>query len=431
MEEIKTNTKKNDFLDQFDRIDFSFDQTFKSFRKQAADRIETLEFPTRKTEYWKYTRVNNLLNVAYNPGPDESFMNVDDFRFDGVDELVFVNGYFRPDLSKFEGNSSIVVRPLSELKEEQHPVVVEHLGSLTRKRDEIFAAINDAYHNDGVGIIVERNAVIERPVHVINVVTGKNALSQPRNFIYTSENSEFSLIESYVSGHNAENCFTNSVSEIILNKNARMSHFKVQQQNNHNNHIATEETDLAENSNYSIYTITISGKLVRNNLNVLLREKHSECNLKGIYLTKDRQHVDNHTLIDHFASNCESNELYKGVLNERSTTVFNGKVFVHRPAQKTNAFQSNANILLTDTATANSKPELEIYADDVKCSHGSTTGQLDEDALFYLQARGIDKELARDLLLHAFASEVLEQISFEPLKERIHEHIINRYNRVS
>jgi len=320
MEEIQTNTKRTNFLDQFNRIDFSFDETFKTFRQQAIDRIEGLEFPTRKTEYWKYTSVNSILNTEYNPGPDESFMNVDGFRFDNVDELVFVNGYFRPDLSRIEKNSNVVVRPLSELKEKQHPLVVENLGLLTRKRDEIFTAINDAYHNDGVGIIVDLNRVVGRPVHMINVVTGKSTIAQPRNFIFASENSEFNFVESYVGGVNADGCFTNSVSEIFVGKNARVKHYKVQQQDNSNDHIATEEARLSENGNYCIYTITLSGKLVRNNLNVLLSEKNSECPLKGIYLTKDKQHVDNHTLIDHFAPNCESHELYKGVLNDRSTT---------------------------------------------------------------------------------------------------------------
>ena len=283
---------------------------------------------------------------------------------------------------------------------------------------EVFNALNTAFTTDGVSIEIAKNAIIKEPIQLIYVTTGTAVLSSVRNIIVANENSDATIVMGYY-GEQADSNFTNVVTEIKVKQNASLSIHKIQHENNTNFHINTETVSQDRDSRFSLSTSTFSGAIVRNNVYVHVDGENAETNLYGLYLTDEKQLVDNHTVIDHKVPNCNSNELYKGVLDGQSTGVFNGKVFVREQAQKINAFQSNGNVLLSDNASMNSKPELEIYADDVKCSHGSTTGQIDEEAIFYLRARGISEKSAKSLMINGFVGEVVEQISNEIIREHI------------
>ena len=280
---------------------------------------------------------------------------------------------------------------------------------------------------DGVFIHIGSKVILDKPLQILHILSETNTISNLRNLIVCEKNSEAKIIQGYFS-ENATDSFTNVVTEVFVEENAHLTIDKIQYENDSCYQIATEQVQQEKNSTFTINTVTLNGAIVRNNLNIEVVGQNCLTNLNGTYLLKGNQHVDNHTIVDHKAPNCESHELYKGVVNDQSTAVFNGKVFVRKDAQKINAFQSNANVLLSDESTVNSKPELEIYADDVKCSHGSTTGQLDEEAVFYLRARGLSEKSARKLMIGAFVNDVLKKIENEEVKTFIFEILHQRFD---
>jgi len=251
---------------------------------------------------------------------------------------------------------------------------------------------------------------------------GTATVSHPRNLILAGDDSQTMIVESYIGLNNAL-YFTNAVTEIVAGENAVVAHYKLQRESEEAFHISTVQASLNHSSNFSSHSIDLGGALVRNDVNAVLDGKGIECTLDGLYMVAGRQHVDNHTRIDHVKPHCSSRELYKGVLGGRSKGVFNGKIYVHKDAQKTDAKQTNKNLLLSEDAVINTKPQLEIYADDVKCTHGTTIGQLDQEAIFYLRSRGIDLEAARGLLTYAFASEMIGRIKVEPVRAQL-EHLL-------
>jgi len=269
--------------------------------------------------------------------------------------------------------------------------------------------------------------VANKPIHILNLTNSNELISNTRTIVKAHKNANVKIIESFINLQ-GENSFTNNVAEFFLSPNSHIEYNKIQEKEGESYQVATEQVYQTATSNFTINTITLEGTLVRNNLNIKVNAEGCETNLNAIYLGKDKNHIDNHTVVDHLKPNCNSNEVYKGILDDNSVGVFNGKVFVRPDAQKTNAFQQNNNIVLTDNAVINSKPELEIYADDVKCSHGSTTGQLDEEAIFYLRARGISKESAINLMIAAFIKDALESISIESLKNYIDTKLETRFN---
>ena len=279
--------------------------------------------------------------------------------------------------------------------------------------------LNNYFAQDGIAIEIEKNTQSNQTIQVLNYITEKNALVVTRNAIVIKEGASIELVMSYYA-ENETSSFSSHFTEITIENNAKLTLHKIQNEHSTNLTIASEEINQGKDSNVTLHTYTLNGGLVRNNVYANVNGQNSESNLYGIYLLNEKQHVDNHTTIDHQVAHCLSNELYKGVLSDQSTGVFNGKVFVRKDAQKINAFQSNANVLLSDLASMNSKPELEIYADDVKCSHGSTTGQIDEEALFYLRARGISEKNAKLLMIDAFIGEVIEKNTNERVKEKIY-----------
>ena len=427
MNETVKMTAKDEFLLNFNLLDFSFDENFsKDIRNTAKSTIDGLQFPTSKVEYWKYTRINKIIKGQYTIAAPENEIEID-LSVPSKNCIVLINGYFSEALSFFNKNEGVEFSSLSDAKKNSS-VLQEKLNSLVKK-DEIFAQINSAYHQDGAFMHVAKNVQAKEPYYILNFVDDSNIMSNPRNFIFVEQGANAKVVLKTVNTANSGS-FTNMVSEIFVEKNAHFEMNKIQDEAKDSFQIATEQVVQADDSTFKINTFTLNGAIVRNNLNIDSLGKNTMTYLNGLYPLKGKQHVDNHTYLLHREPNGESHELYKGILGDSSTGVFNGKVFVHREAQKTNAFQSNANIVMTDTATINSKPELEIYADDVKCSHGSTTGQLDEEALFYLRARGLSKESARAVLVNAFASDVIEQIGVEAVKEEIEKYIDDNYQGI-
>ncbi len=273
---------------------------------------------------------------------------------------------------------------------------------------------------------MKAKTIVEKPIQIVHVLTGENTISNVRNVIISERFSEAEIVQVFLT-ENAVESFSNNVTEIFVEENAKLTLDKLQNEVERNFHVSTEHVKQAKSSNFKINTITLNGGLVRNDLFIDVDGENVDTHLNGTYVLKGNQHVDNHTTVDHLKANCESNELYKGVVDENATAVFNGKVFVRQDAQKINAYQSNGNVLLSDSASVNSKPELEIYADDVKCSHGSTTGQLDDEAIYYLRARGISEKSAKALMVTAFIGDVIEKIDNESVVEYVHTELHNRF----
>jgi len=430
MKETVAIKTKDHFLSHFGESDFSFDADFaKEKRDKALKAIENLEFPTSKTEYWRFTRINRIIRGNYKfDYPNEKLAL--DLSITAKNCIVLINGYYSERLSSFKLKDGVYFSALSKAKEdEQCTVIRKRFASRSKDDEQIFAAINTAYHQDGAFLHLQKNTIVEEPIYIVHIVDSEAALSNPRNLIVIEEGSQAKVVMKTISTNKGAS-FTNMLTEIFVDKSAHLELNKIQQEGKDDFQIANEEVWQEANSTFKINTFTLEGALVRNNLNIDLMGQHTETWLNGLYLLEGKQHVDNHTRVFHREPNCVSHELYKGIIDDKGSAVFNGRVLVHREAQKTNAYQSNANMLLTDDAKINAKPELEIYADDVKCSHGSTIGQLDEEALFYLRSRGIPEKIARSILLNAFASDVLQHVGIESLREELKVYIDDHYQGV-
>lgn len=392
-----------------------------NFRENALNNAKNIlssnDFPTTRNERWKYTRVAKIANKSFvhNVGSvSQLALPVEDAY-----TIVFVNGNFQANLSTSNFPEGIEIAPLSS-------VSTDLLGSVDKNKDNVFSALNTLYANDGVFIRLKAKTIVEKPIQIVHVLTGENTIANTRNFIVSERFSEAEIVQVFLA-ENATESFLNNVTEVIVEDNAKLTIDKLQNETEGNFHISSEYVKQDKNSNFKINTITLNGGLVRNDLFIDVDGENVETHLNGTYVLKGNQHVDNHTTVDHLKANCESNEMYKGVVDESATAVFNGKVFVRQDAQKINAYQSNGNVLLSDSASVNSKPELEIYADDVKCSHGSTTGQLDEEAIYYLRARGISEKSAKALMVTAFIGDVIEKIDNETVVEYVHNELHKRF----
>jgi len=391
----------------------------KEAEEKAEKALANTSLPNTRNEAWKYTRVAKLNKIKF-ANNEFKIASIDKYIIDqNAYNIVFVNGNYSADFSSKETIDSVTISLIDESSQVSSNLPVE---------DEIFNSINTLFLNGGVEITINNKAVVNKTIQIIHILKGQDQISNFRTIINAGDNSDTKIIQSFFAEEDCANSFINNISEITVNKNAHLVIDKIQYENEQTYHISTEEVTQDKDSTFTINTITLNGMLVRNNLNIAVVGENCTTNLNGAYLLKNKQHVDNHTVVDHKVANCNSNELYKGVIDNNSTAVFNGKVFVRKDAQKINAFQSNGNVLLTDDASINSKPELEIYADDVKCSHGSTTGQLDDEAIFYLRARGISEKNAKKLLISAFVEDVFEKIASESVNQFIEEKLIERFH---
>jgi len=398
--------------------------TFSSLRQLGKESFYAQGLPALKSEEYKFTPITKKLEnsiTEFSPA-EQVTISAEQVKsaifpdFEGV-VLVFSNGYFLPQLSS--NSEGLTVNLLSDI--ENTP-----LGSIAKPDKDPFTALNQATFTDGLHLSIDPNKSIESPILLLHFHQAKGGqVISPRIWIEAGDFSKATFIDYHISLDDAP-YFVNKVVEIKGGINADLTYHSLQQEHNQLIEVNNLVTDIQKDSQFTSTQITLSGDMVRNNLTLNLLGSNSVGNMFGIYLLNGKTHVDNHTNVDHTIPHAESNELYKGILADQSRGVFNGKIFVRQIAQKTNAFQQNNNILLSEDAIINTKPQLEIWADDVKCSHGCTVGQLDEEALFYLQARGIDKITARGLLLYAFAGEVLDKIEVESLQKYIVNQIQER-----
>ncbi|MHB0774498.1 Fe-S cluster assembly protein SufD [Halomonas sp. WWR20] len=413
------------FLQRLAERPGSSDPTWVAARRQAgAARFEALGFPTQRDEAWKYTDVRRIAQNDFVLAQDaqlerESFEKLK--LSSHAHRLVFVDGIFSAELSDLGSlPAGASVEPLSVAMQANHEAVGGALGRLAGVEFSTFTALNTAFANEGVVVRLAPGTVIETPIYVC-FVSRKNSvpvMSHPRVLIVGGARSEATVIEHYAGEPEAAN-FTNVVTEVLLERGAILKHYKLQEASTDDLHVASIHVDQSRDSRFASFNLNLGGALVRNDLVADLNAEGAEANYNGLFFGQGRQHIDNHTLVNHNAPRTFSNENYKGILGDRARGVFNGKVIVKRGSQQIEAYQSNANLLLSDRAEVDTKPELEIYADDVKCSHGTTTGQLDEEAIYALRTRGISKQMARGLLTLAFAGEVMEQVTLPEIVERV------------
>ena len=407
----------------------------KALRRMAIDRFAHLGFPTLRQEEWRQINVAPIVQTAFErpsgPEPAVDLSQLDPLSVGAAARLVFVNGRFSSRLSRLPQvdvlPQGVLVGSLAEALETIPDKVEPWLGQQARFEEQPFVALNTAFLRDGAFIFVPRGAVVEQPIHVLYYSTA-NADGQPyavfpRNLFVTGENSQVTIVETYA-GEGVY--FTCPVTELVAGPASIVDHYKLQRESREAYHMATFQVGGERGCAPSSHSISIGGALVRNDVVAVLDGEGIDCILNGLYLAEGRQVIDNHMRVEHAKPHCASHELYKGILDGSARAVFNGLIHVHPGAQKTDAKQSNRNLLLSSGAIANSNPQLEIFADDVKCTHGSTVGQLDEDAIFYLRSRGIGEEAARSLLTYAFASDIVERIKVEPVRRDLEEFLFAR-----
>ena len=417
--------------------------SIRAIREKAFLRFNELGFPTTKSEEWKYTNVLPLTQTPFSLPKDiyevPDYERVKQYTLENLPgpKIIFVNGRFVDELSQLKAHLPKGVKIYSfqnmflqdqyqNLDPFDRQCLEKHLAHHALYQDQPFVTLNTAFIKNGLFIRFRKGTIVEKPIQVIFFSTnkGENFVTHPRSLIVLEEGAQANLITSYV-GLSENAYFSNPVDEIVLEKNSLLNHYKIQWESRKAYHISHIQVDQEQNSHYISHNYSFGGHLVRNDINSLLDDEGAECTFNGLFVAGENQHVDHHTLVDHVMPNCNSREYYKGILSGKAQGVFNGKIIVRPDAQKTNAIQSNKNLLLSKDATIDTKPQLEIFANDVKCTHGATVGQLDENAQFYLQTRGINKDQAHQILIEAFAKEITNQIKIDALKHHIENLLIS------
>lgn len=397
------------------------------WQRHAMEQLANTPFPTRRNEDWKYTATTRVLAPAYENGTaidlaKEAVKEANIVCLDAF-ELVFINGVFSAAHSNIYGlPPELTLWPLKDaLKDERfRPTIEAQLFQEEKQTPNAFECLNMAFANEGYFIHVPKNVVIEKPIHFLYITETSTApvMTHPQIVISLERSAELTIIEHYTGKTSgSQPYFSNVTNRFQLGENANLKHYRIQDESVEAFHINNTRVRQERTSTYSGYLVDLGSRIVRNNLGAILLDGSTSTNFYGMYFGRGNQHIDNQTFIDHAFPHCESNELYKGIVNDKASAVFNGKVLVRQDAQKTNAYQQNSSLVLSPTAVVDSKPQLEIYADDVKCSHGATIGQLDENSVFYLRSRGLSDQQARALLQHAFLKEVLD---FMPEEKVIH-----------
>jgi Fe-S cluster assembly protein SufD len=411
----------------------------RELRRGAMARFTELGFPTGKLEEWKFTSVAPIARTRFRLAEPDNGPAGQGHGIEagvtagaipaGVPYIVFLNGRYSQAQSNLGGlPKGVRVGSLAGFLKNGR--AEEHLARYAAWREEAFVALNTAFAEDGALIEISRGTVLRGPIYVVfrSVPSGEPAMSHPRNLILAGEASQAAIVEVYA-GDARGNYFTNAVTELLAGETAVIEHYKLQQESQEAFHVATLQVRQQRSSSFAAHSVSLGGALVRNNVNSVLDGDGAQCTLNGLYLTGGRQHVDNHTVLDHAKPHCGSREYYKGILDGRSSAVFNGGIVVRKDAQKTDAIQSNKNLLLSQDAVINTKPQLQIWADDVRCTHGATIGQLDSEALFYLRSRGIGHDEARHLLTFAFANEVLGRMKLEVLRAHLERQMFARLSK--
>jgi Fe-S cluster assembly protein SufD len=403
-------------------------------RRQALERFREIGFPTLHDEEWRFTSVAPIAETPFVLARDGASQvtahDLEQFQLPGetAATLVFVNGRYAEMASDLRrAPRDVSIGSLSRVVAEPASTIHSHLTRVATVERNPFTALNTAFLLDAAVVSIPDNITLDAPIHLLFVSTaaGGRVMAHPRVLVVVGRNSKAAIVESYV-GLNAAGYFTNGVSEIVAGENAQVEHYKLQRESDDSAHIGGLYVSAARSASITCHSVSFGGSLVRNDVNVVLDGEGAECTLNGLYLGDRRRLIDNHTTIDHARPNCGSREIYKGILGDHARAVFNGKIVVRPAAQKTDAKQTNKALLLSEDAQINTKPQLEIFADDVKCTHGAAIGQIDDEAMFYLRARGLSERDARRLLIRAFAGEVLRRIPLAPLSDRLEQELMQR-----
>jgi Fe-S cluster assembly protein SufD len=431
-----TNPVVGQYQSHFDSFERTLNGESKSslhqLRREAMGKFSDAGFPTTRHEEWKYTNITPITKIDFKPvleydGQGITQDQLNRFSLDTRHQLVFVDGHFSRTLSsKGVLPKGVYCGSLAVAAKESGTLVHKYLGTQVKIDETPFVSLNTAFLRDGACIFIPDGVILEDSVHLLFVASGRReVLVAPRNLIVLGKNSQASVVESYVTLNDAQ-YLTNAVTEVVVGDDAVLEHDKLQNESLDAFHVSMIHARLGRKTTFTSNSIAIGGSIVRNNVTANLDAEGSECTLNGLSLGTSAQIIDNHTTIDHAKPNCASHELYKSILDGKSRGVFNGKIFVRFQAQKTDAKQTNKTLLLSDEATVDTKPQLEIFADDVKCTHGATVGQLDAEQVFYLRSRGIDEMTARDILTFAFASDVVNRVHVDPLRAQLESLVHSR-----
>lgn len=424
----------SDFEIYESKLNGSATEKINNIKLDAKKYFELLGFPTRKQEDWRFTNINPIISNEYNLVEDkELYLSNEDVQKFLIPDLkanilVFINGKYSKQNSKIiSGNDKVFIGTLKETEKSKKELFEKYFAKAADYKTDGFTALNTAYTDNGVFIHITRKNELSEPILILNITDSSKSeiMYNPRVLLVAEESSKLSLIEIYESNGVNFN-FSNAVTEIYAGNNSEVNYYKIQNEGDKSYHVGTTQVQQERDSRFNSLTVSWGGSVIRNNLNASLKNEGTDTVMKGLFISEKSQQIDNHTFVDHASPNCHSNELYKGIMDGESNCVFNGKIMVRKDAQKTNAYQMNKNIILSKKALVNSKPQLEIFADDVKCSHGATTGQLDTEQLFYLKARGIGEKEGKKLLLYAFANEIFEDVHINELKEYLGKKLSDR-----
>jgi Fe-S cluster assembly protein SufD len=436
---MQDNTILQPYITNFELFkqnqDNQSDDPIHDLRRTAFNHLLEKGFPTKREEEWRFTDINPILSESFTLADSDNIANIKKsdiahltFKNWSGTMLVFIDGQFAEHLSDMNaGQSGLTINSLDFVLKNDQKSLLDTFVEFETYSENAFSALNTAFIKDGAVIKLEKNVIADKPIHLLYISTKRNKpqLINPRNLIYLSENSQAALVESHFNLNDGE-YFNNPVTEIRIAENARLNHIRIQNESGMAFHIGSIFVDQKQNSHYFSTSLTFGGKIARNNIYTKLDGEGIESILNGLYMGHGDQLLDNHTFIDHAKPRCESHELYQGILTDNANGVFSGKIMVHPDAQKTDAKQSNNCLLLSDEARINSKPQLEIYADDVRCTHGATVGQLNEEGIFYLRSRGISEQQAKNILTYAFVEQVIEGIGIASVRNYVDDIILNR-----
>ena len=397
-------------------------------RAQAIDRVSTQKLPTKRDEEWRFTDISPLTTLPYRSSQPNINLRIQDIQHLFLDEvknrLIFVDGYYSPQLSAIP-DTSLVIGNLPAFLSTHALALESHLGQYARSDQNVFTALNTAFLRDGAVIIAPKNTIIADPVQVLFIATQREVTNYPRCLLIGETGSQITLIEDYVALQEAA-YITNAVTEISLANNAHVQHIRIQRESAQAFHLANCAVSLARASNYRSVSVSLGSRISRYNLDVRLTDEAAECTVDGLTVISDRQLADTHTCIDHCKPNGTSHQQHKCIADDTAHAVFNGKIMVRPHAQRTNSSQSSRNLLLSKTAQVDTKPQLEIFTDDVKCAHGATVGQLDPEEIFYLRSRGLSEKAARNLLTYAFGAEIINRIPVTSLRQQLAQAVLDQ-----
>jgi len=403
-------------------------------RTEALDCVSTLRMPLTSDEEWRFTNIASLTALPFHEAPSTPKLNrsnIEHFYLEDVaTRLVFIDGQYAPQLSSDANESGVIVGNLSILIDHHSSQIVSQLGQHTDYKNNVFAALNTAFLKDSAVVIIPRNTTATAAIHLLFIATQAEVTSYPRCLLIAEPNSQATIIEDYVAQQDLT-YVTNSVTEVSLADNAHINHIRVQRDSGHAFHMADCSVSQARSSHYQSMSVALGANISRLNLNIQLEDENAECSVDGLALIKDRQLADTHTVINHIKPHGTSRQLHKCIVGGEAHAVFNGRIMVRPHAQRTDSTQTNRNLLLTSKAQVNTKPQLEIFADDVKCAHGATVGQLDPDEIFYLRSRGLSEIDARNLLTYAFGAEIIDRIPVASLKKQLEQIVLKHTQRTA